>query len=369
MEEEDEEIIDIEDEDFDDIGEDVIDNSFEDEKNYNNNVDATPEEEEILDELIEEEKEDGNRIFDWANVDEDDEPISIIDNSPDAAIGNDAEKPSVLLQNLSEVPFLNSSLHLDNNIPLTNPVLSMENDVDDDAVSRIDEELMSQEKYGPENLEPIAESYNLRSEPVGETLKSKPEKSVNVSENQTPDFNNKIIPQAEETSMTKQLRGLLQGYPGYFNFENKEDTFSLIKDIILIYKLLYFCETKSKQEDVRIKLQAMRKELDNKGVPHLIEYYNEFISRNKSFGMSRVRRRLDVFVNDNINFLMETIQYWLFVMPFRSKKDTHFDTAHGLPAASGDDMVQSEIEKGEKYGDLNLDTGFKIDDEGEVIPV
>jgi hypothetical protein len=167
--------------------------------------------------------------------------------------------------------------------------------------------------------------------------------------------------------MTKQIRGLLQNYPGYISFENKEDTMSLIKDVILIYKLLYFCENKSTQKEVKIKLKEMRENLDKRKVPSLIEYYNEYISRGMNFGMSRVRRRLDVFVNNNINFLMETIQYWLFVLPLKGKKDMHLDTAHGLPAMGAEDFEREQIERGEKV----TETGgtFKVDEEGEVIPV
>jgi hypothetical protein len=109
----------------------------------------------------------------------------------------------------------------------------------------------------------------------------------------------------------------------------------------------------------------MRENLDKRKVPALIEYYNEYISRGMNFGMSRVRRRLDLFVNSNMDFLIQLIQYWLFSMPYKSKKDMHLDTAHGLPAYGAEEFERSEIERGEKVTDLN--GPFKIDDEGQVM--
>jgi len=173
--------------------------------------------------------------------------------------------------------------------------------------------------------------------------------------------------EVDELSMTKELRGLLTGYPAFINFENKEDTFSLIKDIVLIYKLLCFCEIKSKKQPIIEKLSAMKKELEDKGVVVAIEYYNDFISRGMNFGMSRVRRRLDVFVNVNMNFLVKTIQFWLFSLPFKTRKDMHLDSAHGLPASTAEEFEKEQIEKGEKVTDL--EGPFKIDDEGEVIQI
>lgn len=176
-------------------------------------------------------------------------------------------------------------------------------------------------------------------------------------------------PQSKEKEivMTQELRGLLTGYPGFIIFENKEDSFSLIKDMVLIYKLICYCEVKSKKENVKKELEKMRKDLEKKQVLNAIEYYNDYISRGMNFGMSRVKRQLDMFVNVHINFLMKTVQYWIFVLPFKSKKDMHLDNAHGLPAATAEDFEREQIERGETVTDL--EGPFKIDDEGEVIQV
>jgi hypothetical protein len=139
----------------------------------------------------------------------------------------------------------------------------------------------------------------------------------------------------------------------------------LIKDVVLIYKLICFCEIKSKKSDIKRKLRQMKVKLEKKHALDAIEYYNDFISRGMNFGMSRVKRKLDVFVNNNINFLMKSIQFWIYAIPFKTKKDMHLDVAHGLPAATAEEFEQKEIEKGEGVSDL--EGPFKIDDEGEVI--
>lgn len=171
----------------------------------------------------------------------------------------------------------------------------------------------------------------------------------------------------EEPIITKELRGLITSYPNIISFENKEDTFSLLKDIVLIYKLMSFCEIKSKKEGVKKEIKKIKKEFEKRGFLEMIEFYNNFISKDMHFGTSRVRRKLDVFVNGNMTFLLDTIQFWMYVLPFKSKKDMHMDTAHGLPAATAEDFERNEIEKGEKVS--NLDGPFRLDDEGEVIPV
>lgn len=175
-----------------------------------------------------------------------------------------------------------------------------------------------------------------------------------------------VYMESEEAAVTRELRGLVVGYPNYILFESKEDTLSLIKDSILIYKLLIFCEVKSKKQEIKDKIREKRKLFEDKGILQLIEYYNDYISRGMKFGSSRVKRRMDLFVNANISYIMENIQFWMFILPFKQKKDMHLDTAHGLPAQTAEDFEKEEIEKGEKIVDLN--GPFKLDEDGEVIP-
>lgn len=170
-----------------------------------------------------------------------------------------------------------------------------------------------------------------------------------------------------ETNLTTEIRGLVVGYPYFITFKNKEDSLSLLEDTILAYKLLCFCGVKSKKEEVRKKLKEEKEKLEKIGIKEAMDSYNKYISSSMNFGMGRLRRKIDIFVSNNMNFLIETVQWWLFALPFKRKKDMHLDTAHGLPANVAEDFEQQEIEKGEQV--KNLEGPWKLDEEGEVIPV
>ena len=177
----------------------------------------------------------------------------------------------------------------------------------------------------------------------------------------------KIKQETLEINLTTEIRGLVVGYPSFITFKNKEDSLSLLEDTILAYKLLCFCGFKSKKEEAKKKLKEKKEKLENIGIKEVINSYNRYVSSTMSFRKGRMKREIDNFISNNMNFLIENVQFWLFALPFKRKKDFHLDTAHGLPANAAEGFEQGEIEKGEHV--KNLEGPWKLDEEGEVIPV
>lgn len=171
----------------------------------------------------------------------------------------------------------------------------------------------------------------------------------------------------KEDKLLSDMRGLLSNYPYEIPIRNKEDTFSLVSDIILIYKLLIFCAEKSKKEEIQKQLKDEIAKLNDINIHELILQQNRLISSPNAFGESAIKRNINNIIENNLIFIINKIQFFLLALPFKKKRDMHPDTAHGLPAREAEEYERTEIERGEQIKDP-LTQKWSVGEEGEVVP-
>lgn len=150
-----------------------------------------------------------------------------------------------------------------------------------------------------------------------------------------------------QRDLLNEMRSLLKQYPFPINLKGIHDTEDLINGLVFVYDILIYCREKTTQEEIRKKIEAEIKLLDDSVDVQKVRGLCLQMNDETIYGRHWLKKEAFKLISRNFKAVTESIQYFSLAIPFKEKTDLHLRTAHGIPANMAEDIMKDIEEEPE----------------------